>query len=483
MTFQGSVLLPSQEALIQRLHHIASYSEQLLVLSGSRGSGKTTLVTALATDFDDSNAALMICPMHAENGEIRRKILVQLMSSPIFDDEIPLAETLLRVASTQKKPLHIIIDDAHLLPKTLWAECIILNQIQCAGKAIAVTLTVPPEFLADLLPQLPDALRRQLLPVSVDALTLPEREALYQTLLRYSEQNPFTPREIVRAQLEKQTGTPQEVVNLLALALHSEPAKLPAWHQYKTAGIMSLSLLLTFVIGLCLWKMLADNTDEIDIVAVTHPVQGSAEFMDYGKRTLTPYFEQRQQGLLFALTSQSQSWEETADTANAAVDSAVATDPLAQFHGEEANGEDAENLTQANVQAEDAILAETDVENPQQPSTVLDTAENTSPVAKVSAFNATKPAQGYTVQLASVSTIQSLAATLADLSGVDDIRIARYKRRWVVLAGEYPNATTANAAAKKLMQDYHLGQPWVRQWTELDQYQLQENMPSREISE
>lgn len=133
MTFQGQVLLPSQEALVERLHHVASYSDQLLVLVGAHGSGKTTLLTALATDFDESNAALVICPMHADNAEIRRKILVQLVSSPIFDDEISLAETILRVAPKQSKPLHIIIDDAHLLSKELWAECIILNQVQCAG--------------------------------------------------------------------------------------------------------------------------------------------------------------------------------------------------------------------------------------------------------------------------------------------------------------------------------------------------------------
>ncbi|MGL5389782.1 MAG: ATP-binding protein, partial [Shewanella sp.] len=204
MTFQGLALLPSQEALIQRLHHVASYSDQLLVLSGVQGSGKTTLVTALATDFEEANVALVICPMHADDAEIRRKILVQLMSSPIFDDEEPLAETLLRVAASQTKPLHIIIDDAHLLSKTLWAECIILNQVQCAGKNIALTLTVPPAYLMDLLPQLPEALRRQVLPIAVEPLTLVEREALYQTLLRTSEQTPFTPRVIVRGQLEQQ---------------------------------------------------------------------------------------------------------------------------------------------------------------------------------------------------------------------------------------------------------------------------------------
>ncbi|MGL5669178.1 MAG: ATP-binding protein, partial [Shewanella sp.] len=298
MTFQGQVLLPSQEALVERLHHVASYSDQLLVLVGAHGSGKTTLLTALATDFDESNAALVICPMHADNAEIRRKILVQLVSSPIFDDEISLAETILRVAPKQSKPLHIIIDDAHLLSKELWAECIILNQVQCAGQRIAVTLAVPPAFLADLLPQLPESLRRQILPVSIDPLSLPEREALYQTLLRYSDQNPFTPRDIVRAQLEKQTGTPQEVVALLELALHGQGEKKSVWAQYKVALIGLASVLIAVVI----WLGLANpfSTEPIPEV-VTYPAVDSAEFLAHGKQLLAPYFKLRAESLTQAL--------------------------------------------------------------------------------------------------------------------------------------------------------------------------------------
>ena len=297
MTFQGSVLLPSQEALIQRMHHVASYSDQLLVLSGVSGSGKTTLVTGLATDFDESNAAFVICPMHADNAEIRRKILVQLISSHIFDDDIPLADTLMRLASTQTKPLHIIIDDAHLLPKALWAECIILNQIQCAGKNIAVTLTVPPAFLADLLPQLPEQLRRQILPISIEPLTMPEREALYQTLLRYSDQNPFTPREIVRSQLEKQTGTPQEVVNLLDKALHSPQEKTSSWMKYKAVMVTAVSMLLALGIWLGVTQPFSE---EQALETATFPAIDSPVFLSYGQKILAPYFALRADQLKFA---------------------------------------------------------------------------------------------------------------------------------------------------------------------------------------
>lgn len=477
MTFQGSVLLPSQEALIQRLHHIASYSDQLLVLSGTRGSGKTTLVTGLATDFDESNAALVICPMHADSAEIRRKILVQLISSPIFDDDIPLADTLLRVAGTQTKPLHIIIDDAHLLPKALWAECIILNQIQCAGKNIAVTLAVLPEFLADLLSQLPESLRRQILPVSIEPLTIPEREALYQTLLRYSDQNPFTPREIVRSQLEKQTGTPQEVVALLDLALHSQPEKPPVWMKYKASMLAAVSMLLAFVIWL---GIMQPFSVEKAPVTATYAAIDSPAFLSHGQRVLAPYFSQRAERLKLALESaQSLQAEDVVD------------DPLSEFHGEAPHPapDDSALVSVGEASSKsfvgDEELADTELkvqakmEDVQSTSTALtEELQSTSAVLDVP-----KPVKGYTIQIATVSQLETLRSMLKRVEGVEGIRVAQYKRRWVVLVGHYSSSQLAQDAAAQLVKLYRLDQPWIRKWADLKEYRLEESLPNREISE
>lgn len=470
MTFQGQVLLPSQEALVERLHHVASYSDQLLVLVGAHGSGKTTLLTALATDFDESNAALVICPMHADNAEIRRKILVQLVSSPIFDDEISLAETILRVAPKQSKPLHIIIDDAHLLSKELWAECIILNQVQCAGHRIAVTLAVPPEFLADLLPQLPESSRRQILPVSVEPLSLPEREALYQTLLRYSDQNPFTPRDIVRAQLEKQTGTPQEVVALLELALHGKNEQKSLWIQYKVALIGLASVLITLVICLGLAKPFSN---EPIAEVVIYPAIDSAEFLARGQQILAPYFQQRDASLAQALLD---------EVANQA-------DPLARFHGEEPTNEGINetsfvNETTLKSAAEqepssEVIPEDSPVVLPQKP---VDSKAELAPKPK-DEVKSVKPTQGYTIQIASVERLDSLRAALVQVEGAQDISVAKHKRRWVVLVGHFDSSKLAHETAAMLVKQYRIDSPWVRKWRELKDYQLQDKLPSDEISE
>lgn len=119
MTFQTAILLPSQESLLHRLQHVVLYGQQLTVLTGETGAGKTTLATALVDTLDDVSSALVVCPQHVDSAEIRRKILVQLLTEPVFDDELPLPETLLRLGDALPSHSHIVLDDAQYLPLEL----------------------------------------------------------------------------------------------------------------------------------------------------------------------------------------------------------------------------------------------------------------------------------------------------------------------------------------------------------------------------
>ncbi|MCE9686043.1 ATP-binding protein [Shewanella sp. AS16] len=498
MTFHDLVLLPSQEAMVQRLHHIASYSEQLLVLSGARGAGKTTLVTALATEFDDYNSALVTCPMHADSAEIRRKILVQLISSPLFDDEVPLADTLLRVTASLGKPLHIIIDDAHLLPMTLWAECIILSQLKCAGKAIALTLTVAPAFLDELMAQLPEPQRKLLLPVGVEPLGPIEREALYRSLLIRSGQTPFAPRDIIRAQLERQSGTPGEVVTLLELALNDAPSPQAKWRGWHLAGLLAVLLALTAG----LYWFIGGEPRPAEGVA---PGQaGYPELRRYGQAILAPQGDAaaaRPSPLALAgggLFSADADADADADVdADANVDAgdtqvieAQAATPEAVIPEAAARADQAaapvssraqENTAEAEVQTVEPALAAAPVAveaaaiaRPQRPIELIKAQRGRTQ-------GQSKVRKGYTLQLASMTKRESLAPVMHQLAAEKEIYLGKYRKRWLIFMGSFDDMAAANLAAQRLVQRYRFEAPWPRPWADLGEYEVQQVATDGEI--
>jgi DamX protein len=485
MQLQDSILLPSQEALLQRMHHIVSYSEQLLVLSGVQGAGKSTLATALASSMDEYNSALVTCPMHADDAEIRRKILVQLLSNPLFDDEVPLADTLLRLTPSLTKPLHIILDDAHLLSNTLWAECIILSQLNCAGRSIAVTVTTEPGYLKMLLAQLPETHRKQILPLVIEPLDQIEREGLYYSLLSRSEGNPFTPREIVRVQLDKQAGSPKEVVDLLELALHGETAQaMPRWRRQLTALIIIAAIILALVSGWLLYPRERVNPVEKRIWFASTP-QAQAWLDNFAASYLANYFSKRARALTYA----------------------PATDALASAeHPVKGDGTDASGEGENGSAAVAAAHTATDVQvgSEIKPASQQKTQPAPGASAQAGATGAadatanrisTQPKRqsrlleikidyprGYTLQLASVKRLTSLNAMLSLLGDTEGIKLARKGVLWVVLVGDYPSRQQAEMAASALKQA--TGQSgWIRAWGELAEYELQQKLPVREISD
>jgi DamX protein len=467
LTTPGLLLLPSQELLVQRLQHIASYSEQLLVLCGDKGSGKSTLTSALASELEDYNSALIICPQHVDSAEIRRKILVQLISAPIFDDERPLIDTVLRIQFSLKKPLHIIIDDAHLLPKDIWAECILLSQIRCAGKPVAVTVTVPPRFWHTLIADLTDDTRSRLLPVTIEPLPLPERDGLYQSLLLRSQQTPFIPREIIYKQLDKQQGTPAEVVALLALALEPPQTGKPSWSLSVKLLIAAVTILACVALWWGISRQLpppisASSSPVLTAEQSTVRAKANQYAIDYAGNILTHYFAHRQ----LALTKSSANHhanllieqQTIADSSLVEADSTNLTEEApADNHIDVVVNS---SLTGLSFQGN---LPKAQVKPVSKPSDIVE--RDNSPNLKVT---------GFTLQLASVNDKVSLMPILVKLAQEPQVYIMSYKQRHVILLGDFATATAANTKVKSLQKQYGLAAPWVRKWADLTGYKRQD---------
>lgn len=487
MVATEELLLPSQEALLQRLQHLACYGQQLVLLQGQAGAGKTRLLTALANVLDEHNLALVSCPQHADAAEIRRKLLIQLLPDPLFDDEQPLADTLLRYLGEMRKPIHILIDDADNMPLALWAECLLLTQLQARGEPITLTCSVSPEFAEQLQLQLPKAQKQQVLPVKLEPLSLVEREGLYQTLLTRSAVHTFTPRAIVVKQLERQQGTPAEVLALLELALNGEPPR-PRVFPWKTILISSLAVLIS--LALLSWYLLRSTEPLPELpksaLVLEHSTSPLSQFAerwldidrDQEALSTTPVYVRLEQ-VQSQLTEPQAVLEQINDQH---VETQVVTARAPESESELLS--DAKAILDVQTapvttpvtqkpQVKEAAKASQDT----KPQEVQNKSElEQEPSAGV------LPTQGYTLQLVSLKRESSLTAFMAKLKKVENVRVAKHKDWWVVLVGEYASKQEAIEAGKVLQQTLGLSQPLVKSWQSLQHYRLQAGLSNSEIS-
>lgn len=458
------LLLPTQEELVERLQHTASYSGQLLLLCGQKGSGKSTLSAALASELDDYNSALVLCPQHAASAEIRRKILVQLISSPIFDDETPLMDTIMRIQSTLTKPLHIIIDDAHLLPKTLWAECILLSQIQCAGSNVSVTMAMDSSYLSKLMAELSKDMRQLLLPITIEPLPIAERDGLYQSLLIRCGSTSFIARDIIHRQLENQSGTPFEVVELLQLAITEPKKNSSAWGMKVKVALLLILLSVLGGMGYFFKNDPRFNRIELSqpqqqLTALQQQQRDSAEafIVFYGKTLISsikPATKNNQIRPPLAILDHQPSIDSKLSDIKAAV---PVISSIALNH--------TKSIADATRSTVEPKAASSDM-----PSLVKDVPK---PVPIKTNDNNELPSRGYTLQLASVIDKKSLESIITKIGKNEFVYIAKHKQRYVLLFGQYLSPKQAQQQAERLQIEHGISAPWVRKWTDLNEYRIE----------
>lgn len=502
---------------MQRMQHMACYSQQLVVALGEKGAGKSTLLTALVSEQEEYNSALVVCPMHADAAEIRRKILIQLLSEPLFDDEEPLGDTLGRFAPAFSKPIHILIDDAHMLPLELWAECLLLSQQKCAGRPIAITFASEPARARALYSELGSAQRSLMAPIDIEPLLPTEREALYYTLMSRSEDVPYVPRDIIKTQLEQQGGRPGEVIALLELALTPQTqAANSSKGLWRLLAVAAVTLLVT--VGL--WGIIsghpgeansADTTGTGDVAASASQTEDNHQvtglLVSFGEWRLKSYFANRKQSLDELLQAE-------ADAKAAALAQEQADLALLEEAKALAQVETADTLNSASMHIAGSTKAQTSQDTVSTNSSTgerisnnystVGTAQVTQPTkaaqpetieSKQAAGNDLKaaaaikvatdmrlPKHGYTLQVATVGKRESADTILQRFANEPNLYLVAYRDKLVILQGNYANQAEADAQADLLPQRYGGGKPWVRAWKDLGSYQPIEAVSSGEIS-
>ncbi|MCL1125566.1 ATP-binding protein [Shewanella surugensis] len=537
MTPPESILLPSQEALLLRLQHISLYGEQLILLIGEQGAGKTTMINALLNELDEHSLALVTCPKHCDSDEIRRKVLIQLLKDPVFDDELALPDSLQQAADTLPRAICIVIDDADFLPYEIWAECLALSQLSLAETSIRVICTTADQFLPSLLAQLSSIQTELLLPISIDPLSLEERQSLYDALLLRSEQAPFIVQDIVLSKLSSQKGTPQEVVSQLELALTDNGSLVPKRKSISKMKWTGVFLFLATFVGAMVFLLMPKSslvvkTNEISqVIEVQNDTFVGAEEKAQQSEAL---MRKRERLVVQVTGSRSKESDIVSTTGNT-----IAQMPIV-IAKEEPLGLDASVILQAGeaglkateieaysiapsigfsqqvASQKPVLLNQTEVnreaskrdetqvsastiqvdakdnvlQTPTSFSTkvLLGVLENTAVESKKQQSSivwpilvSVMPTQGYTLQLANVTKIETLYRILTKVKDVEGLSVAQYKQGWLVLVGQFGEKEFANKKSLYLIDKYYINKPWVRRWTDLNEYELQVSVPSREI--
>ncbi|WP_298775570.1 ATP-binding protein [uncultured Shewanella sp.] len=527
MTSSESILLPSQEALLLRLQHISLYGEQLILLLGDQGSGKTTMITALLDTLDDHSLALITCPKHSDSHEIRRKILMQLLEEPIFDDELALSDSLQQAVESLPEALCIVIDDADYLPHEIWEECLALTQLSLPHTVIRVVCTLDDAFFSSLSTQVSAVQAECLLPINIPPLSLVERQSLFDTLLSLNEQGAVVDADIIFEKLSAQSGTPEEVLALFEFSMHNVAAfkmhhlsvnrkVMPTW---MSLILVTLVLLIVLVTGAGLWMLKLPIDGQVNTALLVEKTPYSS-----ANTTAIPVGLNNLQDRELELKKESQSDDVAAVSSQTKEASAASEINIVEREHGKVGLSHQTGVEAFSVNSPSQFVRQTDKDKPlasesiqngsssdvvristihsgldsdKKQDEILHKRDNDKVASKVKkeavrltsvqplivwpTLLSVRPTHGYTLQLANVTKIETLYRLLTKVKEVEGLSVARYKKGWLVLVGQFDKKEFANKKSTYLIEKYKISKPWVRRWADLSEYELQVSVPSREI--
>lgn len=152
-------VVESQRKVLEQLHYLTTFRNQMVVIAGPEGAGKSTLLEVFLEQASDyANLAYLVSPQKLTVEQIRHRLLQQITSMMRMPEDISLSKSIRRALPAQPQHLMIVVDDAEQLPPVILDELqdLVLHSRFTAGRhRISVVVSGKTEWAARQKKRLP----------------------------------------------------------------------------------------------------------------------------------------------------------------------------------------------------------------------------------------------------------------------------------------------------------------------------------------
>ena len=482
-----SQILPSRAALVDRIAMQFEYGQNLIVLVGSSGLGKSYLAETLITEkYPEFNKAFIQVTAQMKDTELMTQLLQNSFRAPLIDQTQTLSDNFFQLYQTQPcGPCFWVLDGARHLSEEIIEQLRILSAKSPVELFILVTAQSPR--------MLPSALD-----IHLECLSLPESKQLMEMFFK---DLPMEEDPIFQAFLQESHGNPTLLLGWQSSQQSqlktSKPKKSHHWHLIALIVLLAL-LLVAFMYQKQIQFYFIEQVDSAEPLRTVLPVEQALK-LEKEEIQSTKILKQKD---VIAVKSSLQSTlakdklprealleapkDSTSDTVFAvltALESSLptkGTQPTSpQSSSQSVIHEEVDVVTEAKISANNNLNQQT-VEVPEvtklpiKSELIEQLAETTNQELDLS------PTEWLLTQQDSVWAIQLLAAKDKSIANsfvlaneFKDVYIYETLRNnspwWVVIQAPFANIDDARVARQKLPASVLAGQPFFKKFERIKQ--------------
>ncbi|WP_420599934.1 AAA family ATPase [Neptuniibacter sp.] len=492
---------PSRLQVLDKLKHMVRFSDFLLLVSGEKGAGKSTLVEQLKPDLNDTT--LCCCVVRSDTGLEQEQLLDQLLAQlPSHDhlgseyaDRLKAFYLQLKALKAAGQKCLIVVDDAENLSASSLELLLNLHQADSMAESAQLLLLINSGFADKLL----ESRSVKLLEGRVHHLIL-DRMSDDETKEYLSLCHPAAdalPAKKLTQLLQLSEGLPGRVDKLLAgekVSAQSAKSGVRAF-PLPAAHVGGIGLILIGILAVSLWQFFPEESDEQNVVGetVSVPLPVPVEKAQVEKVEVIPVTTSASDNQALA-KSPSSAAEKEQSIAKQELERRLALqekkieekkpdlekiekqDQVARIADElrEVVTENAKEVVESKVEPVAEAPPSVKVIKPEkvEPEIVKTEPPKVAVKAPVSKYSSSEQtilgwkASGYTLQMLGARSQKSAENFIAQQKDPAQFYYFStiYKGApWhVVIYGEFANRDIANAAIKKLPEELRKMRPWAR---------------------